>query len=136
MLKMLKKTCRSQRGFTLIELMIVISIIGILASIAAPSYQRGIIKAREAVLLENLYSINSSIDQFYADKGKYPSSLEELKDEKYLKSIPKDPFTKKDDWTLKSPPQSDPPEEGVYEVSSSSTLIGSNGKPYSEWPVQ
>ena len=134
MLKMLKKTCRSQRGFTLIELMIVISIIGILASIAAPSYQMGIIKAREAVLLENLYAINSSIDQFYADKGQYPASLEELKDEKYLKSVPKDPFTKKADWTLVQPPQSDPPESGVYEVKSSSNLIGTNGKPYSQWP--
>lgn len=136
MLKMLKKTGRSQRGFTLIELMIVISIIGILAAIAAPSYQMGIIKAREAVLLENMYAINSSIDQFYADQGKYPAALEELVDKKYLKSIPKDPFTKKADWTLESPPPSDPPEEGVSGVKSSSTLIGTNGKPYTEWPVQ
>jgi len=134
MLKMLRNKGRSQRGFTLIELMIVISIIGILAAIAAPSYQMGIIKAREAVLLENMYAINSSIDQFYADQGKYPISLEELVEKKYLKSIPKDPFTKKADWTLESPPPADPPEEGVYEVKSASTLIGTNGKPYTEWP--
>ncbi len=117
--------------------MIVVSIIGILAAIAAPNYKWGIIRAKEAVLRENLYSMSSTIDQYYADQGKYPDSLQELADKKYIKGIPKDPFTSKNDtWVVLPPP---PPTDGsevkgsVYEVHSGSNLIGSDGKPYNEW---
>lgn len=113
------------------------SIIGILASIAVPNYQWGLIKAREAVLRENLYSFRSTIDQFYADQGKYPDSIEELKDKKYLRDIPKDPFTKsKDSWVIVAPPSTGDGGEikgAVYDVKSGSNLIGSDGTPYNEW---
>lgn len=133
--------------------MIVLSIVGILASIAVPHYQWSLIKAREAVLREDLYSLRSVIDQFYADQGKYPDSLTELPEKKYLREIPRDPFTgTNDSWVTVPPPaeSSSATPEGssasaplvtstttgpgnVYDVHSGSNLVGSNGVPYNEW---
>jgi general secretion pathway protein G len=89
----MKAEQRSDRGFTLVELMIVIAIIGILASIAVPAMQNAPIKAREAVIKADLYQMRSCIDQYLADKGVYPESLEALAESGYLRSIPADPFT-------------------------------------------
>ncbi len=113
------RTACNSRGFTLIELMIVVSIIGILAAIAIPNYQWGIIRAKEAVLRETLYNLNSAIDQYNADQGKYPDSLQELVDKGYIrKAIPTDPFTKTNtDWADSRPselPQTEVKPRGGY----------------------
>ena len=133
---MLKSILRAQRGFTLIELMIVVSIIGILAAISAPNYQWGIIKAKEAVLREDLYMIRTTIDQFFADQGQYPDTLQDMVDKKYLREVPKDPFTKAADWIVIAPPPSTGGQDvkgAVYDVKSASPLVGSGGVPYNEW---
>jgi general secretion pathway protein G len=132
---------RNSRGFTLIELMIVVSIIGILAAIAVPNYQWGIIRAKEAVLRETLYNFRSVLDQYRADQGKYPDSIQELVDKKYLRDIPTDPFTKsKESWVVLAPiePSGDVVTEekgngAVYDIHSGSDLVGSNNVPYNEW---
>lgn len=135
----------NRQGFTLIELMIVMTIIGILVAVAAPNYQWALIRAREAVLRENLYSIRSAIDQFYADQGKYPETLADLVNKRYLHTIPRDPFTSKDNtWIIITPPADTPvgmfqgtslstAQSLVYDLQSGSNLIGSDGRPYREW---
>jgi len=125
------------RGFTLIELLIVMTIIGILASIVIPNYQRNLIKAREAVLMEDLYQMRRAIDSFFADNIRYPESLQELIDRKYLRSLPRDPFTESSETWEEVPPtptlEGEVAEGGLEDVRSGSDRVGLNGIPYREW---
>ncbi len=126
-----------QLGFTLIELMVVISIIVILMSVAIPRYQASILRARETVLRDDLYTLRSVIDQYTLDKQKAPQSLQDLVESGYLKQLPIDPFTNaRDTWvpvtdeSIMSPDQSQP---GIIDVHSSSEQKSSEGTAYSTW---
>ena len=123
-------------GFTLLELITVVAIIGILVGIALPNYKTAIIQSKEAVLKEDLFRFRDVIDQYYADKGKYPASLDALVDEGYLRKVPADPITGAPDWeVVPSEPDPDNPAEtpGIYDVKSASTASSQSGTPYNEW---
>ena len=127
------------RGFTLLELMIVISMLLILVSIAAPMYRQQILHARESVLRQNLFTLRTLISQYTLDKQKAPQSLEDLVSAGYLKQIPVDPMSGAADWTadqaaedtISSPDQQD--EGGIDDVHSSSIQIGTTGTAYNTW---
>ena len=128
------------RGFTLIELLVVIAIIGILVGIAVPQLQKAPIRAKEAALREDLFTFRTCLDQFYADKGHYPDTLQTLVTEKYIRKIPVDPFTKSaDTWqvVMEEPDSSDtassqdPP--GIIDVKSGAKQTSLDGTPYNTW---
>ena len=130
-------TVSAQRGFTLIEMMIVISIVMILTSIAIPIYRMHILHAREAVLREDLYSMRQSIDQYTQDKNKAPQALDDLVSTGYMHALPKDPFTDSNqtwepvmDDSIQQLGQSEP---GIVDVHSGSKMNGSDGTAYSTW---
>ena len=121
---------RGTHGFTLLELMIVVSIIGILATLAVPSYQSSVVKAKEAALRQDLSTLRDVLDQHKADQGKYPPSLTALMSAGYLRGIPKDPFTGSiTTWQEIS----DPVEGGVVDIFSGAEFVGTNGTPYNRW---
>jgi general secretion pathway protein G len=126
-----------QRGFTLIELLIVMAIIGILASIAALQLRQTPIKAKEAALKHNLFVMRDVIDQYFADKGKYPESLETLVEEGYLRKIPVDPITESDStWSVEYAEASDDDPDaagGVIDVHSGATGTALDGSSYGDW---
>jgi general secretion pathway protein G len=126
---------REERGFTLLELMIVISIIIILAAVAMPQYQRAVLHARETVLRDDLFQMRKLIDQYAADKGQLPQSLDDLVSAGYMREIPEDPVTGDKSWNVVTgdDPNSTEGGQGVVDVHSTSTDIATDGRPYSEW---
>lgn len=127
---------RRSRGFTLIELMIVISIILILVSISVPIYNQSILRAKESVLRQDLFTLRSVISQYTLDKQKAPQSLDDLVQASYLKQIPNDPMTGQPNWQVEQEDvllAVDQQEPGISDVHSSSSASSSDGTAYSTW---
>ena len=126
---------QQRRGFTLLELMIVISIIIILAAVTLPQYQRTITATREAVLRDDLTKMRMLIDQFAADRGRLPQSIDELVSEGYMREVPVNPFTAQKDWAITTgeDPNSIDGQSGMTDIHSSSSDVSTEGTPYSEW---
>ena len=126
-----------QRGFTLIELLVVCAIIGILASVAVANYRRSIVKAKEAVLQQDLYTMRTLINQYFADKGKYPSDIASLVEDHYLQAVPKDPFTENaESWVTEPAPMDESDittEPGIAYVRSGAEGTSLDGRSYSEF---
>jgi general secretion pathway protein G len=124
-------------GFTMIELLVVVSIIVVLAAIGMAQYRNGVTRAQEAVLKEDLFRMRDALDQYHADKQKYASSLDDLVTEGYLRAIPKDPFTQSSDsWVpVQAEPDASDPEAmlGIYNVKSGSDRTALDGTKYAEW---
>lgn len=120
------------RGFTLIELLVVLGIVALLLTLAVPRYFPSVDKAKETILADNLRNTRMVIDQFYGDTGRYPDSLEQLVEKKYLRALPVDPITEAtDSWQL-LPPE-DPAQGGIADIKSGAPGNDRSGKPYSEW---
>ena len=121
-----------RRGFTLVELLVVMAIIATLLTIAVPRYFRSLERSREAVLRQDLTTLRDSIDKFYGDTGKYPQTLAVLVEKNYLRRIPVDPIAKAaDKWIVVN--SDDPEDNGVKDVKSGAEGMGENGVLYASW---
>ena len=127
----LRERVKGEGGFTIIEIMIVLTVIGILLAIAQPQFQHYTARAKEAVLKENLFTIRDVIDQYYTDRNRYPDILDDLVTNGYIRQVPVDPFTKSSETWVTIPPDTE--EGGIFDVHSGSDLIAMDGTPYNEW---
>ncbi|MBC2733215.1 MAG: prepilin-type N-terminal cleavage/methylation domain-containing protein [Desulfobacteraceae bacterium] len=123
---------KDRQGYTLIEMMIVISIISILATMALPSFQKQLVRAKETNLRRSLFIMRDTIDQYFADHGRYPGSLQDLETEKYIRQTPMDPLTGRSDTWVTIPPEGFA-EGNIYDVHSGSNKVSLDGTPYNEW---
>ena len=126
-----------EKGFTLVELLVVISLISLLAAMAIVQYRNSVQSGKEAVLKTNLFRMRDAIDQYYADKGKYPSAIDTLVSDGYLRGIPEDPITRSRDTWQTVPAEPDPSnpssEPGIYDVKSGAQGQALDGSNYSDW---
>lgn len=123
---------RTFRGFTLVELLVVMAILALLLSIAVPRYMRSVEQSRETVLRANLALTRHMLDKFYEDNGKYPDALDDLVSNKYLRSLPQDPITGSNtSWIVVAPPV--PDQGAVYDIRSGAGGAGLDGTPYGDW---
>lgn len=130
----MRQSPQRRRGFTLIELIVVMAIVALLASIAAPRYFNSLQKSRETALRSSLATLRDAIDQFAADKGRYPDTLDELVTARYVREIPEDPLLgRRDGWNELPPPLDAYTKGRVYDVRSGAAGRGSDGQLYADW---
>jgi general secretion pathway protein G len=126
-----------ERGFTMIELMVVMFLISVLAAMGMAQYRNSVTYSRESVLKEDLFRMRDAIDQYFADKGRYPSTLDALVSDGYVRKLPEDPFTRSSTSWQTIPAEPDPnnptAEAGVYDVKSGSDATAIDGSKYAEW---
>ena len=126
------RSARPHAGFTLVELLVVMAVIGLLLSIAAPRFVHQVDRSRDVVLRHNLAGLREAIQQFHADKGRYPVALQELVDKGYLRSVPMDPMTERDDtWRMVPPPGE--PGPAWFDVRSGAPGTAQDGTVYASW---
>jgi len=122
-----------RRGFTLIELLVVLGIVALLLTLAVPRFFPSVDKTKETILLDNLRNTRAVIDQYHADTGRYPDSLEQLVEKKYLARVPVDPVTDSETTWVIVPPEADGEPGAVYDIRSGAPGNGRDGRPYAEW---
>jgi len=122
----------SRKGFTLVELLVVLAIIALLLTLAVPRYFPSVDRTRETILADNLRNTRAVIDQYYGDTGRFPDSLEQLVEKKYLRGVPIDPITEQSDTWIVVPPE-DVTKGGLSDIKSGAPGNDRSGKPYSEW---
>lgn len=122
-----------RRGFTLIELLVVLGIVALLLTLAVPRFFPSVDKTKETILLDNLRNTRAVIDQYHADTGRYPDSLEQLVEKKYLARVPVDPVTESETTWVIVAPEADGEQGAVYDIRSGAPGNGRDGRPYAEW---
>jgi len=122
-----------KRGFTLIELLVVLGIVALLLTLAVPRFFPSVDKTKETILVDNLRNTRAVIDQYHADTGRYPDSLEQLVEKKYLARVPVDPVTESESTWVVVAPEADGEQGAVYDIRSGAPGNGRDGRPYAEW---